>query len=85
TVANYFRHRFASYTVREDNEVNEDWQDFKNLFDRLRSFFKVPEDITFECFVETDKDLSATAKASESEIFEMFKPFFCTRTGCVKS
>ncbi|KAF0989659.1 hypothetical protein HZS_3490, partial [Henneguya salminicola] len=57
----------------EDTKVNEDQQEVENPFDRLRSFVKVPEDVTFECFVEADKDLSPTAEVSEGEIFEMLK------------
>ncbi|KAF0990010.1 hypothetical protein HZS_6884 [Henneguya salminicola] len=49
--------------MNEDTGVNENQQDVKNLFDRLRS-----------CFVEADQDLSTTAGVSEGEIFEMFKP-----------
>ncbi|KAF0993402.1 hypothetical protein HZS_2258 [Henneguya salminicola] len=60
-------------TRNEDTGANEDERDVKNLFDRLRSFFLVPEDVTFECFVEDDKDLSPTSGVSEGEIFEMFK------------
>ncbi|KAF0989778.1 hypothetical protein HZS_3943 [Henneguya salminicola] len=63
-VANRFRLFFASDTMNEDTEFNEDQQDVENLFDRLRSFVKVPEDVTIECFVEADKDISTTADVS---------------------
>ncbi|KAF0990880.1 hypothetical protein HZS_846 [Henneguya salminicola] len=59
--------------MNDDTQVNEDQQGVENLFDRLRSFFKVPVDVTFEGFVEADKDLSTTAGVSEGEIVEMFK------------
>ncbi|KAF0991643.1 hypothetical protein HZS_5994 [Henneguya salminicola] len=44
----------------------KDQQSVENLLDRLRSFVKVNEDVTFECFVEADKDLSTTAWVSEA-------------------
>ncbi|KAF0989174.1 hypothetical protein HZS_1242 [Henneguya salminicola] len=60
--------------MNDDTEVNKDQQDVENLFDRLRTFVRVPENIPLECFVKADKDLSITAEISEDEIFEMFKP-----------
>ncbi|KAF0991812.1 hypothetical protein HZS_5318 [Henneguya salminicola] len=74
TVANCFRRWFASDTTNEDTDVKEDQQCVKKLFDRLRSFVKLLEDVTFECFVEANKDLSTTSEVSKGEIFEIFKP-----------
>ncbi|KAF0986050.1 hypothetical protein HZS_7911, partial [Henneguya salminicola] len=65
---------YALDTMNDDPEVNEHQHDVENLFDRLLLFVKVPEDVTYECFVEADQDLFKSRGVSEDEIFEMLKP-----------
>ena len=73
-IVNCFRHvgfTMSPPLAAESVDVVQQEQDLGNIFDRLRQFLQIPNDVTFDKYVEVDDNLPIAAGLSDSEILNM--------------